>query len=41
MTPKRKTATIERYHLYGTPRYELRVTYRGCPPVVVARKEGC
>lgn len=25
----RKTATIERYHVYGTSRYELRVTYRG------------
>jgi len=25
----RKTATIERYHVYGTPRHELRVTYRG------------
>lgn len=29
MTTTRKTATIERYQVYGTPRYELRVTYRG------------
>ena len=26
---KRRTATIERYHCYGTPRHHLRVTYRG------------
>lgn len=25
---KRRTATIERYHVHGTMRYELRVTYR-------------
>jgi hypothetical protein len=25
----RKTATIERRHLYGTPRYQLYVTYCG------------
>lgn len=25
----RKTATIVRSHVYGTPRYELSVTYRG------------
>lgn len=24
-----KTATIERYHVYGTPRHNLRLTYRG------------
>lgn len=27
--PKTKTATIERYHCYGTPRYHIRVTYCG------------
>lgn len=26
---KRKTATIERYRCRGTPRYHLRLTYRG------------
>lgn len=26
---KRRTATIERYHCYGTPRLHLRVTYQG------------
>lgn len=25
----RKTATIERYHVYGTPRHHVRATYRG------------
>lgn len=24
-----RTATIERYHVYGTSRFHLRVTYRG------------
>lgn len=24
-----KTATIERYHVWGTPRHNIRVTYRG------------
>jgi hypothetical protein len=27
--PTRRTATVERYHVYGTMRYELRVMYRG------------
>lgn len=27
--PTRKTATIVRSHVYGTPRYELSVTHRG------------
>ena len=26
---KRRTATIERYHLFGTPYDNIRVTYRG------------
>lgn len=26
---KTRTATIERYHCFGTPRYHLRVTYKG------------
>lgn len=26
---KRQTATIERYHCFGTPRYHLRATSRG------------
>lgn len=25
----RKTATVTRAHVYGTPRFDLRVTYRG------------